>query len=167
MYELSVSPYPLSADSGFTVATYDTSAIVVGLDTSIYYYAWLRTSCPHECPSHDTVIWSKWSSPLLFCSGANAPDTTAPEYPDDTTAAVCNADLLQRHVSVSPNPAGDRVEVLSNFGLTEIEVYDEQGHLQQTLKTTGLKAALATAAWPRGTYYLRIHTPPWAPPQRN
>ena len=58
MYELSVSPYLLSADSGFTVATYDTSAIVVGLDTSIYYYAWLRTSCPHECPYHDTVIWS-------------------------------------------------------------------------------------------------------------
>ncbi|MBP5546962.1 MAG: T9SS type A sorting domain-containing protein [Bacteroidales bacterium] len=43
--------------------------------------------------------------------------------------------------------------------MTQIEAFDEQGRLVQTLPATGLKATLDVSSWPRGTYLLRILTP--------
>ena len=84
-------------------------------------------------------------------------DTTV--VPTDTTAGIGKVDMVNRYVSVSPNPAGDRATVLSSFGLTAIEAYDPQGRKLYSAPAEGLKATLDVSAWPRGTVLLHIHTP--------
>ena len=79
--------------------------------------------------------------------------------PGDDTLGVQTADLVSRYVSVLPNPARERAEVLSSFGLTKIELYDEQGRLLRTLPAAGLRASLDLHSLPPATYLLRIHTP--------
>ncbi len=78
---------------------------------------------------------------------------------DDPVVGLRQADMVYRYTAVSPNPATGRATVTSSFGLTQIEAFDEQGRLVQTLPATGLKATLDVSSWPRGTYLLRIHTP--------
>ena len=79
--------------------------------------------------------------------------------PGGDTLGVQTADLVSRYVSVLPNPAHERAEVLSSFGLTKIELYDEQGRLLRTLPAAGLRATRDLHTLPPATYLLRIHTP--------
>jgi hypothetical protein len=51
------------------------------------------------------------------------------------------------------------VHVTTNFNLTQVEVFDEQGRQCHTLPASGHKADLDVSSWPRGTYLLRILTP--------
>ncbi len=73
--------------------------------------------------------------------------------------AAGQADMLQRMVSVSPNPANGRARVLSSFGLTRIEAFAPDGRPMLDRQAGGLTADLDLAGWPVGTYLLRIHTP--------
>ncbi len=85
--------------------------------------------------------------------------------PGGDTLRVQTADLVSRYVNVMPNPAHERAEVLSSFGLTKIELYDEQGRRLRTLPAAGLRATLdlhslgLARASTGGTLILRIHTP--------
>ena len=72
---------------------------------------------------------------------------------------VAQADMLNRYVSVQPNPASEGATVLSSFGLTRIEAYDPNGHRVADLPASGLQATLDVASWPAATYLLRITTP--------
>ena len=79
--------------------------------------------------------------------------------PGTPAVGFVQPDLVYRYTSVQPNPATDRVKVVSSFGLTRIEVYDTRGRLLHDLPASGLKATLDVSSWPRGTYLLRITTP--------
>ena len=102
---------------------------------------------------HSTPSWT-----FLFPILTPRPEPQDTVVPPDTTA-VGQVDLVSRYVTVSPNPATDRVQVLSSFGLTHLEAYDADGRRVAEREASGLEATLDVTAWPRGTYLLRITTP--------
>ena len=86
------------------------------------------------------------------------PKPTPPE-PEDTTAVMGPDKLLQRYTSVQPNPASGVVEVACGMGLTAVEAYSAQGECVARQEAQGISLTLDVAAWPSGTYVLRIQTP--------
>ncbi len=73
--------------------------------------------------------------------------------------AVEGPEMLRRMVSVSPNPASKEAKVVSSFGLTRIEAYGADGRKVLDCKVEGFASTIDIAAWPSGTYMLRVHTP--------
>jgi hypothetical protein len=67
--------------------------------------------------------------------------------------------LLERYVGLQPNPATERVQVLSSFGLQRIEVYNATGVKVGERKAAGYSATLDVSALPAGPYLVRIATP--------
>ena len=81
---------------------------------------------------------------------------------DTIGVGLRGAGLIYRYTTLQPNPATDRVRVLSSFGITAIEVYDLRGRLvyTNTFKHSHIHTfTLDLSSWPRGTYLLRILTP--------
>ena len=70
-----------------------------------------------------------------------------------------NVRLLERYTGLQPNPAAERVQVLSSFGLQHIEVFNAAGTKVQEQKATGYSATLDIRALPAGPYLVRIATP--------
>ena len=81
--------------------------------------------------------------------------------PGSHLAIIRQDDLIYRYTSLQPNPATDRVSVLSSFGITAIEAYDLRGRKVYEVRTPNseFKVTLDVSSWPRGTYLLRILTP--------
>ena len=135
----------------------DTVALLSGLDTGVWYSAWVRGECDHQCPNHnDTLLWSQWRGPLQFYLYS------------DTTAAIPNSHLspLTSHLTIRPNPASDEVTLLSSYGITAVEAYNAAGTLVFSSRDSGSfhrlsdhALSLDLSSWPRGSYLLRIHTP--------
>ena len=86
----------------------------------------------------------------------SAVDTTG--HGGDTTA-VEMVDGVGRYVLLTPNPASDRVQVLSSFGLKQVEAYNAEGRLVYADEAHGLSKTIDLAAWPRGIYLVRVITP--------
>ena len=109
------------------------------------------------------ACWSSgpWGEHPLIFPILTPPDTTTP--PSDTTGVgLRQNDLIYRYTTLQPNPATDRVRVLSSFGITAIEAYDPRGRLvyTNTFKHSHIHTfSLDVSSWPRGTYLLRIQTP--------
>ena len=80
--------------------------------------------------------------------------------PGDTLAIRTN-DILYRYTALQPNPASNKVKVLSSFGISRIEAYDLKGRKVSEFRTPNseFKVTLDVSSWPRGTYLLRITTP--------
>ena len=93
------------------------------------------------------------------------PDSTV--NPGDTiinpgdTLAIRTNDILYRYTALQPNPASDKVKVLSSFGISCIEAYDLKGRKVYEVRTPNseFSISLDVSSWPRGTYLLRIQTP--------
>ena len=85
-------------------------------------------------------------------------DSTSTGGGSDTTQSI-QKNMLERYTHVFPNPATERVQVLSSFGLTHLEAYDADGRRVAEREASGLEATIDVTAWPRGTYLLRITTP--------
>ena len=66
--------------------------------------------------------------------------------------------MLQRYTTLLPNPATERVQVLSSFGLSRIELYNAAGVRVHEQKTTGHSLTLDVSALPAGPYLVRIAT---------
>ena len=148
--QLSIAPWNAEPDSHIVATLYGTDTVVPGLDSGIYYAARVRSERHHVCPLHDTLYWSRWSSPVLFYLGSTEPDTTA---------FINGNDMVGRYVTVQPNPAVEEARVLSSFGLERIEAYDDRGRLVAEVAAKGYEATLDVKAWTSGTYLLRITTP--------
>ena len=67
--------------------------------------------------------------------------------------------MLERYTGLQPNPAAERVQVLSSFGLTGVEVYNAAGAKVAEQPATGYHATLDVGALPAGPYLVRIKTP--------
>ena len=146
----------LVLDSAFTLAVGDTLVLPSG-DTLVFH--------PGDTlvvNSGDTIFFGP-NSTIFFSPGSTIAilGGTGGDNPGggDPVVGLRQADMVYRYTAVSPNPATGRATVTSSFGLTQIEAFDEQGRLVQTLPASGLKASLDVSSWPRGTYLLRIHTP--------
>ena len=145
---MAIPPYLTFWTLAYTTSSYDYNE----------YHVW------KYCYPEDTSWY--WPYPenrgdeyyLIFPILTPDPDNPDPIDPSDTTA-VNSADLVSRYVTVSPNPATDRVQVLSSFGLTHLEAYDADGRRVAEREASGLEDTLDVTAWPRGTYLLRITTP--------
>ena len=99
-----------------------------------------------------------WIFPILLPDSITNDDTT------QTATIYTSARLVDRMCGISPNPASDKVKVTSSFGIDKVEVYDMSGVLITTAlpkhtSTRVLTTTINTAAWPKGAYILRIHTP--------
>lgn len=79
------------------------------------------------------------------------------EEPD--SVAVSEVSGMDRYVSLSPNPATERVDVISSLGMSSIEVYDDGGRKVHEQQASGYKATLDVRGWASGTYLLRVATP--------
>ena len=78
--------------------------------------------------------------------------------PEDNPVAVDRGEDLERYVSVSPNPAEERAEVVSSLGMTAIEVFTVDGRQVRSIPASGHKATLELADLSSGTYLLHVHT---------
>ena len=76
----------------------------------------------------------------------------------DTTLGI-SMRMLERYINLVPNPATERVQVLSSFGLGRIELYNAAGVRVHEQKATGHSATLDVSALPEGPYLVRIATP--------
>ena len=112
-------------------------------DNNLPYTACLRGSAPATLG-----IFPILTPPAVDTAGQGG-DTTAVEVVDG----------VGRYVSLTPNPAADRVQVLSSFGLTQVEAYNAEGRLVYADEAHGLSKTIDLAAWPRGIYLVRVITP--------
>ena len=88
----------------------------------------------------------------------NPADTAAADTTVVDTVGIAQR-MLERYTGLQPNPAAERVQVLSSFGLTGVEVYNAAGIKVQEQKATGYVATLDVGALPAGPYLVRIKTP--------
>ena len=148
-YQVSAGPLYTPPDSNNIITVSDSTAVVTGLDSGIYLAAWVRSECDHQCPNHDTLLWSQWSGPLVFYVGTYAPGEASIQTP------------LASDISLSPNPATDVVRVESGERKVEsIEVVDMQGRiiLRQQLPAPASSLLIDTSPLPSGSYLLRLYT---------
>ena len=94
-------------------------------------------------------------------TGVSPIDTTAIDTTtiDTTSVGIGDVQVVGRYVSLLPNPATDRVKVLSSFGLRRVEVYNAAGARVREVEARGYTATLRVDDLPEGAYLLRIHTP--------
>ena len=148
-YQVSAGPLYTPPDSNNIITVSDSTAVVTGLDSGIYLAAWVRSECDHQCPNHDTLLWSQWSGPLVFYVGTYAPGEASVQTP------------LAADISLSPNPATDVVRVESGERKVEsYEVVDMQGRiiLRQQLPAPVSSLLIDTSPLPSGSYLLRLYT---------
>ena len=75
------------------------------------------------------------------------------------TVGIADLRMANRYTALLPNPATERVQVLSSFGLGRIELYNAAGVRVHEQKATGHSATLDVSALPAGPYLVRIATP--------
>ena len=75
----------------------------------------------------------------------------------DTTLGI-SMRMLQRYINLLPNPATERVQVLSSFGLSRIELYNAAGVRVHEQKAEGYSLTFDVSALPAGPYLVRIAT---------
>lgn len=81
--------------------------------------------------------------------------------PDDTinNPTVGIENMIQRLITISPNPAHGNVKVLSSFGLQKIETFNTAGKMVFSDEADGYSSTIDVTSWPKGPYVLRITTP--------
>ncbi|MBO7101222.1 MAG: T9SS type A sorting domain-containing protein, partial [Bacteroidales bacterium] len=77
----------------------------------------------------------------------------------DDSLAVQQVQLVDRLVAVQPNPATERVKVVSSCGMERLTAYDAAGKQVYRQEASGLQATLDVSRWPAGTYILHVQTP--------
>ena len=98
--------------------------------------------------------------PILAPQDTTIVDTTIVDTTIVDTTGIVSPQLLERYINVVPNPATDKAQVLSSFGLREVEVYDAAGaRVLLRRRLTGYTADLDLAALPAGAYLVRVITP--------
>ena len=129
-----------------------------GLSPDIYYQARVRARCHHQCPVHDTVMWTAWSAPIYFYTGDHMPDTT--HQPEGV--AVPEEAL---HFVIVPNPSrtGARqvVEIGRQVplqGLT-LTLHDAAGHEVLRMEVKEHSFALPVQGLPAGVYMATLASP--------
>ena len=143
LFQLAVCTNTVEPDDGLLFTTSATSQVLPPFHRDSTYRLYLRKMCNFRQDS----VWSDWSMPLVI----------APR-PSESIEEIRNSKF---EIQISPNPATKQVQVTSNFNLTQINVYDEQGRLikEFNIQHPSSIINLDISALPAGTYLLRITTP--------
>lgn len=113
------------------------------LDSCVEYRAYIRALCEHR----DSIYYSEWSDPvtIYIC------DTTGTEEGFDTADDESRTYLM-------PNPAKDRVTIMSDCIINSVEVFSPNGACQLRTATNSCPVELDTSLLPAGQYIVVIHT---------
>ena len=115
---------------------------ITNLDTCTHYTAYIRAVC-----MHDSLHYSEWSEPLDIC------------LCDTGGAAAIEVPMVEQLTYLMPNPAANKVQVMSSYGMTRVEAYSLQGAKMVDVSVRGLGTTLDVNDWPEGMYIVVVHTP--------
>lgn len=132
----------------------DTTATLTGLDSGVWYSAWVRGECCHcGCPMHgDTLIWGPWRGPVQFYLGSHQPGTQG----------IATTDGGETLFSLSPNPASGTVTVEVDRERLQgafLQVVNLEGHIVAESMVETSKFDIDISALPAGVYLVHIYTP--------
>ena len=148
-YQLSVGPYQNGPDDNRIVPTTGYPHYATGLDTGIYYAAYIRAQCSHSCDHHDTLVWGPWSDAVYFYLGDREPDTTV--------AAVTAAPSLF-DFGLTPNPAHAEVTVRVDEAQlpARLSLIDASGTVLLTQRLAQPETSLPLTKYPDGVYFVQL-----------
>ena len=128
----------------------DTTAVLQGLDSGVWYSAWVRGECDHcGCPMHgETLIWGPWCGPVQFYLGSHQPGTQGIE----------DGDTPGPQFSLSPIPASSTVTVATEGLQGTVAIMDLQGRELLSVLLVGRETVVDVAALAAGTYVVRVST---------
>ena len=128
----------------------DTTAVLQGLDSGMWYSAWVRGECDHcGCPMHgDTLIWGPWCGPVQFYLGSHQPGTQGIE----------DVDTPGPQFSLSPTPASGTVTVATEGLQGTVAILDLKGRELLSVLLVGRETVVDVAALAAGTYVVRVST---------
>ncbi len=118
-----------------------------GLDTMLAYYVRARAFCD---TSKIETNWSNWV-PFSF-------PHTDPPTPPDPPQGIAEPSVLDRFTHLLPNPAADRVTVMSELGMLHIDIYNARGILVYSEPVGYSSATIDLRGWPAGQYMMSIET---------
>ncbi len=118
-----------------------------GLDTMLAYYVRARAFCDTSKIETD---WSNWV-PFSF-------PHTDPPTPPEPPQGIAEPSVLDRFTHLLPNPAADKVTVMSELGMLHIDIYNARGILVYSEPVGYSSATIDLRGWPAGQYMMSIET---------
>ncbi len=118
-----------------------------GLDTMMTYYARIRAFCDTSKIETDWSNWVSFSFPH-----------TDPPSPPDPPQGIAEPSVLDRFTHLLPNPAADKVTVMSELGMLHIDIYNARGILVYSEPVGYSQATIDLRGWPAGQYMMSIET---------
>ncbi len=118
-----------------------------GLDTMLAYYVRARAFCDTSKIETD---WSNWV-PFSF-------PHTDPPTPPEPPQGIAEPSVLDRFTHLLPNPAADKVTVMSELGMLHIDIYNARGILVYSEPVGYSQASIDLRGWPAGQYMMSIET---------
>ncbi len=118
---------------------------LTGLEVGTQYFALVRGYCGV------TEEYGEWSSPLeveIYHPGSGS-EPEGIDRPGD----------LGRFTRLMPNPARERVSVLSSYKMSRIEVYALDGRKVLEQEVGGISTVMEVKDLPRGTYIVAVYLP--------
>ena len=115
---------------------------VVGLDTSVWYTAQLRTVC-------DTGNISEWTDTVMFY---------LPNW-DTTGTEPIEVSVAEDHnVRILPNPTRGKVTILSSGSIQKVTLVDSEGREMFVRQVDGNTVMLDLSGYASGIYIIRVET---------
>ena len=139
--QLSLAIYGRSPESGLVVTPADTFHTFTGLQADSIYSIRVRKACRYTTAGYDTLVWSEWSSPVVFRTQMGLDEAEA-----------------GGEVRLLPNPARSELTVSSASHLTRIELHDVAGVLLYSGPAEGRRTTLDIGFLRPGTYIVTVHT---------
>ncbi|MBP5547500.1 MAG: T9SS type A sorting domain-containing protein [Bacteroidales bacterium] len=72
--------------------------------------------------------------------------------------ATIDEDVIGLYTHLMPNPAGDRVNLISSFRMRKVELFNMDGKRIACYEANGLSTILDLSGYASGTYIVRIIT---------
>ena len=153
VFQLSLTGYPASPDSGTIVTVHDTSYVLPREQPDTICVAYVRKMCTFEFDTHTDTVWGDWAGPVLVVG-----DTTGlGGEPGGDTVGI--ATVKHPGISLTPNPTSGKVTVGCNTGIRQVTVFNAAGKLVHTSDATSkTMTTIDTQGWPAGQYVVTVET---------
>lgn len=129
-----------------------------------YYYDYYLDTYPDDRVIFEHAEGSIWGTEYHRAWGCvlsfpiltpKAVDTTGSGTVDTLSLSQV---LTDRYIKVLPNPATDKVQVVSSYGMKKVEVYNTAGQKVMEREAKDYTATFDITSLPAGSYVMKIHT---------